>query len=45
MNIILLRQEELSDGNFSFAKTDERFLHIKKVLKLGAGGGIQGGDH
>ena len=37
MNIILLRQEELSDGNFSFAKTDERFLHIKKVLKLGVG--------
>ena len=37
MNIILLRQEELSDGNFSFAKTDERFLHIKKVLKLGKG--------
>ena len=37
MNIILLREEELSDGNFSFAKTDERFLHIKKVLKLGVG--------
>ena len=37
MNIILLRQEELSDGNFSFAKTDDRFLHIKKVLKLGVG--------
>ena len=36
MNIILLREEELLDGNFSFAKTDERFLHIKKVLKLGA---------
>ena len=37
MNIILLREEELSDGNFSFIKTDERFLHIKKVLKLGIG--------
>ena len=37
MNIILLRQEELSAENFSFLKTDERFLHIKKVLKLGAG--------
>lgn len=35
MNIILLREDELSAGSFSFAKTDERFLHIKKVLKLG----------
>lgn len=43
MNIILLRQEELSDGNFSFAKTDERFLHIKKVLKLGAGAVFKAG--
>ena len=43
MNIILLRQEELSDGNFSFAKTDERFLHIKKVLKLGVGAAFKAG--
>ena len=43
MNIILLRQEELSDGNFSFAKTDERFLHIKKVLKLDAGAVFKAG--
>ena len=43
MNIILLRQEELSTGNFSFAKTDERFLHIKKVLKLGVGSVFKAG--
>ena len=43
MNIILLREEELSDGSFSFAKTDERFLHIKKVLKLGAGSVFKAG--
>ncbi|UTC43270.1 RsmE family RNA methyltransferase [Treponema sp. OMZ 857] len=43
MNIILLREEELSDGNFSFAKTDERFLHIKKVLKLGVGSVFKAG--
>ena len=43
MNIILLRQEELSDGNFSFIKTDERFLHIKKVLKLGVGSVFKAG--
>lgn len=43
MNIILLRQEELSAGNFSFAKTDERFLHIKKVLKLGVGAVFKAG--
>ena len=43
MNIILLRQEELSDGNFSFAKTDERFLHINKVLKLGVGAVFKAG--
>lgn len=43
MNIILLREEELSAGNFSFAKTDERFLHIKKVLKLGAGSVFKAG--
>ena len=43
MNIILLRQEELSDGNFSFSKTDERFLHIKKVLKLGVGSTFKAG--
>ena len=43
MNIILLRQEELSDGNFSFAKTDERFLHIKKVLKFGVGAVFKAG--
>ena len=43
MNIILLREEELSAGNFSFAKTDERFLHIKKVLKLGAGAVFKAG--
>ena len=43
MNIILLRQEELSDGNFSFARTDERFLHIKKVLKLGVGAVFKAG--
>ncbi len=43
MNIILLREKELSDGNFSFAKTDERFLHIKKVLKLGVGSVFKAG--
>ncbi|UTC50136.1 MULTISPECIES: RsmE family RNA methyltransferase [unclassified Treponema] len=43
MNIILLRQEELSDRNFSFAKTDDRFLHIKKVLKLGVGSVFKAG--
>ena len=43
MNIILLREEELSTGNFSFAKTDERFLHIKKVLKLGVGSVFKAG--
>ena len=43
MNIILLRQEELLDGNFSFAKTDERFLHIKKVLKFGVGAVFKAG--
>lgn len=43
MNIILLREEELSAGNFSFAKTDERFLHIKKVLKLGVGSVFKAG--
>ena len=43
MNIILLREEELSDGSFSFAKTDERFLHIKKVLKLGVGSVFKAG--
>ena len=43
MNIILLRQEELSDGSFSFAKTDERFLHIKKVLKFGVGSVFKAG--
>ena len=43
MNIILLREEELSAGNFSFVKTDERFLHIKKVLKLGAGSVFKAG--
>ena len=43
MNIILLREEELSDGNFSFAKTDERFLHIKKVLKFGVGAVFKAG--
>ena len=43
MNIILLRQEELSEGNFSFAKTDERFLHIKTVLKFGVGAVFKAG--
>ena len=43
MNIILLREEELSDGNFSFIKTDERFLHIKKVLKFGVGAVFKAG--
>lgn len=43
MNIILLRQEELSAGTFSFSKTDERFLHIKKVLKLGVGSVFKAG--
>lgn len=43
MNIILLRKEELSAGNFSFIKTDERFLHIKKVLKLGVGAAFKAG--
>ena len=43
MNIILLRKEELSEGCFSFSKTDERFLHIKKVLKLGVGSTFKAG--
>ena len=43
MNIILLRKEELSAGSFSFPKTDERFLHIKKVLKLGIGSVFKAG--
>ena len=43
MNIILLREEELSAGSFSFPKTDERFLHIKKVLKLGIGSVFKAG--
>ena len=43
MNIILLRKEELSEGCFSFSKTDERFLHIKKVLKLSAGSAFKAG--
>ena len=43
MNIILVRKEELSAGNFSFIKTDERFVHIKKVLKLGAGSVFKAG--
>lgn len=43
MNIVLLREEELSAGSFSFPKTDERFLHIKKVLKLGIGSVFKAG--
>lgn len=37
MNIILVKQSEVADGYFSFQKNDERFLHIKKVLRLGVG--------
>lgn len=43
MNIILLRQEEVRDNVFSFKKTDERFRHIKKVLKLGIGSVFKAG--
>lgn len=43
MNIILLRQDEISAGCFSFAKTDERFLHIKKILKLSVGSVFKAG--
>lgn len=43
MNIVLLRNEELSAASFSFSKTDERFLHIKKVLKLGIGSVFKAG--
>lgn len=43
MNIILLRQGELSAETFSFSKTDERFLHIKKVLKLDVGSTFKAG--
>ena len=48
MNIVLLRREELSSGCFVFQRTDERFRHIKNVLKLGVGSvfkaGIIGGE-
>ena len=43
MNIVLLRQGELSAETFSFSKTDERFLHIKKVLKLDVGSTFKAG--
>lgn len=43
MNIILIRREELSDGAFSFSKNDERFRHIKKILKLEAGSVFKAG--
>ena len=43
MNIILVRQEELSSGSFSFLKNDERFRHIKKILKLETGSVFKAG--
>ena len=43
MNIILIRREELSGGVFSFSKNDERFRHIKKILKLEAGSVFKAG--
>lgn len=43
MNIILIRREELSGGAFSFSKNDERFRHIKKILKLEAGSVFKAG--
>ena len=43
MNIILIRREELSGGTFSFSKNDERFRHIKKILKLEAGSVFKAG--
>ena len=43
MNIILLRREELKADCFSFFKTDERFRHIEKILKLTVGSIFQAG--
>lgn len=43
MNIVLVHPQEVSDGCFSFFKNDERFLHIKKVLKLTEGDTFKGG--
>lgn len=42
MNIILLRQEELLDGNFSLLKLMNAFTY-QKVLKLGAGAVFKAG--
>ena len=43
MNIILIRQEEVSAGVVIFHKTDARFQHIKKVLKLHTGSAFKAG--
>ncbi|MGP1576836.1 MAG: RsmE family RNA methyltransferase [Treponema sp.] len=37
MNIILIHAEELKSGNFILRRQDERFRHIKKVLKCSTG--------
>lgn len=43
MNIILIRQKELLDNTVTFTKTDERFQHIKKILKLSTGSVFKAG--
>ena len=43
MNIILLRKDEVGDGTVRFHKTDARFQHIKKVLKLHTGSAFKAG--
>lgn len=43
MNIILLQKEELRSGFFSLQKTDDRFRHIKKILKLSVGSVFKAG--
>lgn len=43
MNIILLRPEEIRSRVFSFVKTDERFRHIQKILKLTKGSVFKAG--
>lgn len=37
MNIVLLEHTELEGGFFTLARTDERYKHITKILKLSAG--------
>ncbi|MGP1594014.1 MAG: RsmE family RNA methyltransferase [Treponema sp.] len=43
MNIILIKNEEITSGTFVFRRQDERFRHIKKILKCTVGDSITAG--